>query len=358
MPDPGLYLLALAMSGGVSALVMLAGTWRQPSRGQARISLVWLIGIGLGLALGWWRLRLLPAWPPVNGLGRLLLIVLPAAFVMELVAGTPRAPAWLGWLLRVGLCAATGRILLHDSVHLQESHLPGVEWPIVAVLAVAALLLAGVWILLARLSKRIAGESVVVTLGIASLCAGLLIMLAGYVSGGAAALPLAGALCGTAAGACFRSRLRGEADRAAATSGIGAVSIAAVSIGVVGLFGLLFVGRFFGGISNWQALTVFLAPLLGWITELPGLRWLGPWRTGALRVALVAIPLLILLAEAKREFDREMAPLLGTPARPREWEGAKGVAPAGRVGLRSSCPQRQTSTEVGFGLRTKAWYRR
>jgi hypothetical protein len=74
---------------------------------------------------------------------------------------------------------------------------------------------------------------------------------------------------------------------------------------------LLFIGRFFGGLTTTRALTLFLAPLLCWATELAFLRGRKPWQVSALRLALVAIPLAVVLAVAKRDFDRDMAPLLG-----------------------------------------------
>jgi len=88
------------------------------------------------------------------------------------------------------------------------------------------------------------------------------------------------------------------------------VAPAIVGIGVLGLFGLLFIGRFFGRLSTASALAMLLAPLLCWATEAPFLRERKPWLVGSLRLALVAIPLAVVLVAAKREFDRDMAPLL------------------------------------------------
>ena len=56
---------------------------------------------------------------------------------------------------------------------------------------------------------------------------------------------------------------------------------------------------------------MLLSPLLCWVTEIPQLRQRKPWLVGLLRLVLVAIPLLVVLAAAKRDFDRDMAPLLG-----------------------------------------------
>jgi hypothetical protein len=80
---------------------------------------------------------------------------------------------------------------------------------------------------------------------------------------------------------------------------------------VVGLFGLLFIGLYFGRLSTAAALAMLLAPLLCWATEIPILRNRSPRIVGSLRLVLVAIPLLVVLSLAKRDFDRNMAPLLG-----------------------------------------------
>ena len=50
---------------------------------------------------------------------------------------------------------------------------------------------------------------------------------------------------------------------------------------------------------------------ISYATELPLLRRQKPWLVGSLRLVLVAIPLVLVLAVAKRDFDRDMAPLLG-----------------------------------------------
>jgi hypothetical protein len=123
-------------------------------------------------------------------------------------------------------------------------------------------------------------------------------MLAGYLNGGAAAFPLTGAL----AGAAIASALRGKRTDEPATLGIG----------VVGLFGLLSIGHFFGRLSTGDALILLLAPLLCWATEMPPLRGRKPWLVGTLRLVLVALPLVGVLAGAKRDFDRNTAPLLGS----------------------------------------------
>jgi hypothetical protein len=122
-------------------------------------------------------------------------------------------------------------------------------------------------------------------------------MLAGYLAGGEAAIVLAAAL----GGAALASR----------SIGAGAATQGTIGVGVVGLFGLLLVGRFFGRLSTGAAITMLFAPLLCWVAEWPPLERQKPWLKAALCLALVAIPLAFVLAAAQLHFNREMAPLLG-----------------------------------------------
>jgi hypothetical protein len=79
----------------------------------------------------------------------------------------------------------------------------------------------------------------------------------------------------------------------------------------VQLFGLLWIGRYFGNLTTGPALAIMLAPLLCLVTEIPFLRRHKPWSVGTVRMVLVAVPLVVVLWLAKQKFDREMAPLLG-----------------------------------------------
>lgn len=63
------------------------------------------------------------------------------------------------------------------------------------------------------------------------------------------------------------------------------------SLGVVGLFGRLFIGRYFGRLATGCAIILYLVPLLRRITEMPQMRRRSPWVLGVLRLFLIAIPL-------------------------------------------------------------------
>jgi hypothetical protein len=65
---------------------------------------------------------------------------------------------------------------------------------------------------------------------------------------------------------------------------------------------LLLVGRFYGNLTNVNAVLLFTAPLLLWTVEIHALRRLGPRRRMAVGLALVNAPIAVALASALRQF--------------------------------------------------------
>lgn len=297
MPESLLYLKAMGAAAIVSVLVVLliAGVRRPAS--STRLNSACILGMGLGLVAGFHVMALKMAWPPVQGLDRFLTIVFPTLLGIELIAGLQSVPRWLAWFLRMSLAATIPGILLHGSVYLTGAGGDWTAWQAGTGLVVCGALLAGLWSLLSWLFQRSPGVSIPLALSLTIQCAGLTVMMAGYIKGGAAAFPMAATFAATAIGAWLIAK----------RSGVPAIA----GVGVVGLFGLLFIGRFFGRLSTGSALAMLLAPLLCWATEAPLLRYRKPWIVGSLRLVLVAIPLAVVLAVAKRDFDRNMAPLLG-----------------------------------------------
>lgn len=297
MPDPASCLLAVLAAAGVSALATLGLGWMPRRASPARVNAACALGIAAGLAAGYGVLQIRPAWPPANGLDRFLLIVLPASIALELVAGVANLPRWLVWSSRLALSTVIGPVLWRGSIYATGY---GNEWAAQqagAALAICGGLLAAEWAVLAWLYARSPGISIPLVLSQTTLCAGMLVMLAGYVTGGESALPPAAALAG--------------ASLASARLTKHPLAPIMIGIGLVGLFGLLFIGRFFGGLTNDRALVVLLAPLLCCATEARAFRGQKPWRIAALRLGLTAIPLIAVLSLAKRDFDRDTAPLLG-----------------------------------------------
>lgn len=302
MPEPLLYVKAMGAAGFVSALFVLAMAALRRTDSTTRWNLASVPAIGLGLTVGYFVLSLQPALPPVSALDRLLAIIFPAALSVELVAGFQKTPQWAAWLLRMVLVAMIPRILLHGSVYISGSDDGWLPWQVVTTLGVCSIVLAVVWSLLAALSTRAPGVSLPVALCMAIQSTAVTVMLAGYINGGAAGLPLVATLLATTAAIWLVSR------RSVSAASFHCPAI--LGIGVVGLFSLLFVGRFFGRLSTPVAITILAAPLLCWATEALPPRYRKPWFVGTLRLVAVAIPLVAVLALAKIDFDRDMAPLL------------------------------------------------
>jgi hypothetical protein len=256
-----------------------------------------LAALAAGFALGGFWLRLPVSLPPTNALGRLACIVVPLAISIEVVAACWAIARRYIWCWRLILALAVGRILLHGSVYVSADKHLWSDWRAATIVLLSGALLLLAWNVLASLSRRAGGVSLLLALAEAALGGGLAVMLAGYLAGGEIALPVAGALvgCGVASG-----MRRLPSDRLDG----------ALGVGVVALFGVLFIGHFFGRLSGGRALAIFLAPLLCWTAELPLFSRQPMWRTAALRLALVAIPLIVVLALAKRDFDRDTLPLL------------------------------------------------
>lgn len=337
MPDPLAYLTGMGLAAIASATFALAmaALHRRAHGWQALMT----AGLATGVVSGLVWLGIRWQWPPGNGLNRFLFIVLPATAVIELAGSLPRVPTGILWTLRAILSVAIPRILLHGSVYLTAGGLPATDHPAGTALAGSGVLLAAVWWSLGHLAQRPSGASIPPTLVEATVCGGLCILLAGYLKGGAAAFPLAGAVAGATLAAgliTFRTGLPTVP-----------LSLPIVSIGLVGLFGLLLVGCAFGRLTLGRGLVIFLSPLLCWVTELAILRRMSSRACVLVRLILVAIPLLMVLALAKRDFDRNLAPLInsrGSAARnilnvrlPCGWQGnsvARG--PLARLDCRHS----------------------
>src|SRR5262249_8412155 len=79
----------------------------------------------------------------------------------------------------------------------------------------------------------------------------------------------------------------------------------AVSIGVVTLFSLLVMGRFFGELTTGNAAVLLAAPLLAWLPELARIGRGQTWLRAGARLALAALPVVIVLLLARQCFIEE-----------------------------------------------------
>jgi hypothetical protein len=289
MPDPSLILGAVAAAAAVAAVMMLFGVWparssavsptSTPTSGSALTTLLEVLAVGWGTWVGCWWLGLLPKWPPIEDQDRLLMVLLPAAGVVEILAALLKRRPWFGRVFRVLLALPTPALLL-----LGSGYLPGSDptapatWTkgeAIAILLGLGVLLAVVWSLLIAAARRPGGFAVPAALGLIVAATGVCMLLSGYASGGLVGLPFAG-VAGGALAVCLLLA------RSHAMTGV-------VGIGTVFLFGLLMAGRFFGELTDTNFALLIVAPLLCWIVAIPSVR---RWKAPAGVVAAILICLL------------------------------------------------------------------
>lgn len=284
MPDPVLIGQA-AVAAALVALAVVLSALSRPALAAAGGA----VGVGLGVLVGAWVLGLAPCVPPREDLDRLLLVLVPAAIAAEAVAAFAGR---VGWLLRLAVAAAAAPVLLHGSSYLTDLSGPGSRawspeetWLILGGLAVA---LAAAWGLLTRAGTDAGRRTAVCPLIVASAGAAVVVMLSGYASGGQLGFPLAAALAGAGAVSLLR---RGRP-----------VPIGAIGVGVVGLFALLVVGRFFAALTTTNAVLLFSAPVLCGASQVLLARRAGPRLRGAIGVILTVVPVATALYLAQQKF--------------------------------------------------------
>jgi hypothetical protein len=103
--------------------------------------------------------------------------------------------------------------------------------------------------------------------------------------GGELGLPLAGAVGGAALGLRWRPGSAG-----------------AVSVGVIGLFAVLVVGRFFGELRTLHGVILLATPLLVCVLALLPRQVSSAWLRGAVAVVVVALPIALVVIQARARF--------------------------------------------------------
>ncbi|GAA5508693.1 hypothetical protein [Novipirellula caenicola] len=301
MPEPLLYAKTFVIAMVASALFVLAIT-KLRVVSAFRLNLVCIIAIAIGVGIGFIAMRLQWQWPAASALDRFLTLVLPAVLVIESITNHQRVPDRIKWGVRFCFALAAARILIHQSVYLTDPD-DGKRWQFDCILLLCAGMVTAVWWSLGRLSRR-SQDTVSISL---ALCmsiqsAGVSVMLAGYIKGGAVAIPLTAAILGTALTAGYA--IRRSQDK------LPLYPDATIGISVVSLFSVLFIGHFFGRLSAADAMTLMIAPTLCWISEVPVFRNGSKWGVVIVRLVFVATPLMVVLLASKREFDRNYAPLV------------------------------------------------
>jgi hypothetical protein len=303
MPDPVRFLAAMGLAALVAALAVAIGWhgWRAAESvgpGATRRARALAI-VGIGAA--WWAgCRLLGQrldWPPGEALDRLFLVLLPATLGVELANAALSKHAMLVWTMRIALSAAAAPTLLYGSIYISDAAGPGSRhwstWQSLAIFALFAAALAGVWWLLAKLAGQASARSVVLAAAMCSAAAGVAVMLSGSIAAGQIGLPLAGGLAGAAAASLLMPGRQHVCT--------------AVGPAVVGLFAMVVVGRFFADLTTLHAILLFAALLGCFVSTMPYVRSLGNVSLGACRLAAVAIPLAVIVVQAYSRFAENAA---------------------------------------------------
>ena len=307
MPDGLVFAQAFFASMGVSMLVLLTPILFRRLTGRIRThesntdSMQALGSIAAGIAAGCHVLQFPWTWPPANAIERFLELLVPGTLLIHLISALSSHPEGKGRLLRQLPPLACPLLILYGSIYLRAPvsiagrSLPsGIAAPLIT-LACTAALLAAVHVtqsLTRQTSPFVTGLLITLTLP----ATGIAIMLAGYIKGGSAALPLAGSLLATVVGLHFippppRRHTLPE-------------------IAMLVLFGLLMIGHFYGRISLLQAAGLLGSPLLAAVAPLP--KRIRSLRTDTLRFRLLLLTLLlsVQLSLAAWEFFVRMTPLL------------------------------------------------
>jgi MFS family permease len=322
VPEPLLLIKAIALAAGLAACVQLLVWWipravRQAASGRnqtrdqppsdssaatraagtARMAIGGAIGVGIGFVAGAWLLGQLPNWPPAEDRDRFFAILLPAAVLVECFCAVLRVGSRLRGCARLILSAAAVPILLYRSTYLAELAGPGSrDWTnseLILWLMSLAVVLAFVWFAAVHLLGTDSGRILPFALALAAGGAGVTIMLSGYLTGGELGLPLAGAIGGSAVAALGLRMLRCNAG--------------AVGVGVVGLFGVLVMGRFFGKLTTVHGSILLAAPLLVCVSELLPRRISAQWLRRMLAAVVVVIPIAFVVAQAREKFVQDSA---------------------------------------------------
>lgn len=316
MAEPLLLVKAIVLAAVLAGMVQLLAWWivnavgaavlakvplpqrRSGGWDQTRVGVGGALGVGAGFVAGAWALGHWPHWPPIEDRDRLVTVLLPAVVLVECLAALPFMRPWLACSMRILLSAASAPILLYATTYLAELAGPGSrEWTntqMVSWLTGMAAALAVVWMTAVRALRTNAGRMLPVALAIASAGAGVTIMLSGYLTGGELALPLAGAGGGAVLAGLSLRMLKGN--------------VGAVGVGMVGLFSVLVVGRFFGELTTLHGGILLVAPLLVCLPELLLRKHSSPWLRATLGAVIAVIPIAFVVMQARERFVRASVP--------------------------------------------------
>src|SRR5207245_3499316 len=151
-----------------------------------------------------------------------------------------------------------------------------------------ALALRAVWLVLIGGNGSVPHAAVPLILGVtASGATVMLAVFSAYANGSLLGLPLAGAMIGVSLAGLALARSPGG-------EGV-------IGVGIVGLFGLLVVGRFFATLTTLHAGLLFLAPTAYWLVAFPRFDRFRPRLRATIAVALTAAVVGGAVVHAKHE---------------------------------------------------------
>lgn len=288
MPDLRGYgpALLLAVLVSLTGLLIRRRLGRMSLRTSADADLAgFLPGLAAALLTG----PTCPAIPMLSALDRLIAVILPVAVLGELLR--PHAPR-ITWGLRLVVAILCPMVLLAGSSYLQAG---GWSWLILGeIVAGHAICLLFVWSMAAKPTWPGDDRPWDVALSLALASASAAILMGGYLKGGMAALQMAVSVAVISSGnRIFAGRASGPGVR---------------GLAIVGLFGVLFTGIYFGRLAVFHGVIILAAPLA---LATPGLGRLpaGPVRRIA-ELGLVVLPLALVLAQCRAAFVKTYAQFL------------------------------------------------
>ena len=287
---------AMAVAAGVAGMVFLSfglGARSWPSFRACG----WPLGIGGGFVAGASMLGVVPSGSFAGDQERLAFIVIPLITLGEALLCGWAASRWWALAFRCLVASSICPILLHGSIYMAgDAGAAGSGWTPAASAALLTRVGAGAACALMFLTGSTRrGESAAVgwCLGLTTLAAGLATMLSGYLTGGLLALPMAVVLivaCGTS------PLLAG-----------GALDAGGLSVGFVGLMGVLMIGHFFGSLSVIHALVLGAVPLLCCGVEMGLRQACRPWQRGIVALGCSAALLACVVWQAYDRFNAASA---------------------------------------------------
>lgn len=287
MPDPVVMMFAFIGAAVVAGLIIVTGHLLSKNG----LAATGVVAAGAGFLLGAWILGIKPTFPPREDLDRLLLILLPITIGAEVGAVLLFRWPWAGWALRASVALMAGRILLDGTVYITDVAGPGTrEWsPTYETLVLGGLAIALLfaWRLLTARKEGDASRWTIALLFMAISLGGVVIMLSGYATAGQLSVPLAGSLVGGLVLARSRE-----------VPGL-------IGVGLVGLFALLMLGRFFGNLTTMNAALLFAGPLAATLLQRVMATKFKPWQRGTLQLAVGAVPLVMALILAQQKFAQD-----------------------------------------------------